>query len=107
MSITYFYCTCDIFILYTHTFLFLVPVTIQLFTKNTTVTEGNPINLTCHANGFPVPSVVWKKDGQEISSMSVLHIESSQRSDSGRYICIASNTLQKKEMETFVTVNCK
>ncbi|XP_068733616.1 neural cell adhesion molecule 2-like isoform X2 [Montipora capricornis] len=82
-----------------------VPVTIQPFTKNTTVTEGNPINLTCHANGFPVPSVVWKKDGQGIRSTSVLNIESSQRSDSGRYICIANNTLQKKEMETFVTVN--
>ncbi|XP_068686488.1 neural cell adhesion molecule 2-like isoform X2 [Montipora foliosa] len=82
-----------------------VPVTIQPFTKNTTVTEGNPINLKCHANGFPVPSVVWKKDGQEIRSTSVLNIESSQRSDSGRYICLANNTLQKKEMETFVTVN--
>ncbi|XP_068733585.1 uncharacterized protein [Montipora capricornis] len=82
-----------------------VPVTIQPFTKNTTVTEGNPINLTCHANGLPVPSVVWKKDGQEIRSTSLLNIESNWRSDSGRYICIANNTLGKKEMETFVTVN--
>ncbi|XP_068733656.1 neural cell adhesion molecule 2-like isoform X3 [Montipora capricornis] len=80
-------------------------VTIKTFTKNSTVTEGNPIKLTCHANGYPVPSIVWKKDGREICAMSVLNIASSNRSDSGRYICIASNTLEKKEMETFVTVN--
>ncbi|XP_068733652.1 neural cell adhesion molecule 2-like isoform X1 [Montipora capricornis] len=82
-----------------------VRVTIKTFTKNSTVTEGNPIKLTCHANGYPVPSIVWKKDGREICAMSVLNIASSNRSDSGRYICIASNTLEKKEMETFVTVN--
>ncbi|XP_034265503.1 hemicentin-1 isoform X1 [Pantherophis guttatus] len=65
-----------------------------------TVLKGNPVSLTCLANGIPTPTISWLKDGQTLSSnlrvtfenqKKGLHILNSEINDSGRYTCIASN----------------
>ncbi len=34
--------------------------------QNITVDEGNQITLNCHASGKPKPSILWKKDGDDL-----------------------------------------
>ena len=88
---------------------FPVPAQILSLTMNITVIEGNPIDLKCNATGYPSPIVTWKKDGRKLhSGISILHISSSRKSDSGAFVCIADNGVGREEMEvTFVTVYCK
>ena len=33
---------------------------------NTTATEGTQVKLTCQAEGKPKPSILWKKDGDDL-----------------------------------------
>ncbi|XP_047673954.1 hemicentin-1 isoform X2 [Tachysurus fulvidraco] len=65
------------------------------------VKEQQNITLTCEVTGNPVPEITWLKDGQPVSGeerlqvMShgrFLHITDAQVVDTGRYICLASNS---------------
>ncbi|CAH2311914.1 hemicentin-1 isoform X2 [Pelobates cultripes] len=69
-------------------------------TTELTFTEGNEINLECDARGMPTPTLTWHKDGQAIHPIShvlykdqgkYLRILESQITDSGNYICHATN----------------
>ncbi|XP_025019182.1 hemicentin-1 [Python bivittatus] len=69
-------------------------------TEEVTVVKGNPVSLVCLANGTPIPTISWLKDGQTLStSFHVtlenpkmgIHILKSEINDTGRYTCIASN----------------
>ncbi|XP_068685547.1 neural cell adhesion molecule 2-like isoform X1 [Montipora foliosa] len=84
-----------------------VPAEIQSLTKNITVRESSPINLTCDATGYPLPTITWRKDGRNMESVSnTLHIRSSTRRDSGAYVCVAANGVKEAvEMKTFITVH--
>ena len=61
--------------------------------------EGNELIIECRVSGFPLPTVVWMKDGnafigdQILSSEGVsrINISSSITEDSGVYTCTASN----------------
>jgi len=76
--------------------------------QNLTVNETNPIAVSCDASGFPEPSVKWKKDGQILSQPKQLSIQTSDRSDTGLYVCTASNGVgQDKTAQAYVTVQCK
>jgi len=88
---------------------FLVPATIKSLTGNVTVNETNSIDLKCDVYGYPVPAITWKKDKKELQQHTEkdLRIDSSSKSDSGKYTCAAQNFVRMVEMETFVTVNCK
>ncbi|EDO32136.1 predicted protein, partial [Nematostella vectensis] len=68
---------------------------ITLQPEPTVVREGNPLILSCAADGRPIPSYEWLKDGHVItdSSNSTLEIESASREDAGRYQCVASNRI--------------
>ena len=76
--------------------------------QNVTVNETNPIVLGCDASGFPKPSITWTKNGQVVSKLKQLYIQSSTRRDSGMYVCTASNGVgQDKTAKVYVTVQCK
>jgi len=82
-----------------------VPVQFTALPQNLTVNETNPIAVSCDASGFPEPSVKWKKDGQILSQPKQLSIQTSDRSDTGLYVCTASNGVgQDKTAQAYVTV---
>lgn len=76
--------------------------------QNVQVNEANPIVLSCDASGFPEPSFTWIKDGKVVSKSKQLNIQRSERSNSGIYVCTASNGVGKDKMaKAYVTVQCK
>ncbi|XP_039591708.1 hemicentin-1 isoform X2 [Polypterus senegalus] len=65
-------------------------------------TISNPVTFACDATGIPPPTLTWLKNGRPVenteslemhilSGGSKLQIARSQLSDSGTYICVASN----------------
>ncbi|XP_066015799.1 hemicentin-1-like [Pocillopora verrucosa] len=66
------------------------------------VKERKNVTLYCHATGNPLPAISWKKDGYSIGSNSrisysaksnELTIINVYRTDSGKYHCVASNSI--------------
>jgi len=86
----------------------LVPVQFTALPQNLTVNETNPIVVSCDASGSPEPSLKWKKDGQILSQPKQLSIKASDRSDTGLYVCTASNGVgQDMTAQAYVTVQCE
>ncbi|XP_061490015.1 hemicentin-1 isoform X5 [Rhineura floridana] len=60
-----------------------------------------PVTLQCIANGIPIPSITWLKDGRPVntarenirleSSGRILQIAKALMEDAGRYTCVATN----------------
>lgn len=65
------------------------------------VLEGASASLQCIASGVPEPSVTWLKndldlpldDRARVNDTGTLHLTDLQRTDSGVYRCVASNSL--------------
>ncbi|CAO1396859.1 unnamed protein product [Diamesa tonsa] len=66
------------------------------------VRENQNINMTCRADGFPTPKIIWRReDGQSITverkkkvmvyDGEVLHLTKLSRNEMGAYLCIATN----------------
>ncbi|XP_055611875.1 lachesin [Uranotaenia lowii] len=66
------------------------------------VRENLNINMTCRADGFPTPKIIWRReDGQSITverkkkvmvyDGEVLHLTKVSRNEMGAYLCIATN----------------
>ncbi|KAF7271304.1 hypothetical protein GWI33_015803 [Rhynchophorus ferrugineus] len=64
--------------------------------------EGSNVNLHCKANGFPMPSITWKREtgemiklpnGREVANVegNFLNLTRVSRQQMGPYLCIASN----------------
>ncbi|OXB72513.1 UNVERIFIED_CONTAM: hypothetical protein H355_016382 [Colinus virginianus] len=77
------------------------------------VKEKNSVTLTCEVIGNPVPQIIWIKDGQPLmedkdhkflSRGRFLQIASAQVSDTGRYMCVASNTAGDKSKSYILKV---
>lgn len=58
-----------------------------------TVDYGRPATLTCNAEGNPIKSISWMKDGVLLSQHNepVLRIEQVRRDDKGMYQCFVRN----------------
>uniref|UniRef100_A0A3Q3K3Y4 Hemicentin 1 n=1 Tax=Monopterus albus TaxID=43700 RepID=A0A3Q3K3Y4_MONAL len=78
-------------------------------------TISNPVTFACDATGIPPPSLSWLKNGRPIenteslemhilSGGSKLQIAWSQLSDSGTYMCVASNVEGKAHKSYHLTV---
>ncbi|XP_016971969.1 protein amalgam [Drosophila rhopaloa] len=74
------------------------PVIAESTPKSTLVTEGQNLELSCHANGFPRPTISWAREhnavmpaGGLLLSEPILRIRSVHRLDRGGYYCIAEN----------------
>lgn len=69
--------------------------------KNVLVTEGQNLEITCHADGFPQPTISWARgpggfttimpDGGHTKAGPTLHVKQVHRLDRGGYYCIADN----------------
>ncbi|KAM7356647.1 dpr-interacting protein delta isoform 1-T1 [Cochliomyia hominivorax] len=66
------------------------------------VRENQNINMTCRADGFPAPKIIWRReDGEEIAvekkkkvlvyDGEVLPLTKVSRNEMGAYLCIATN----------------
>ncbi|KAJ8035212.1 Neural cell adhesion molecule 1 [Holothuria leucospilota] len=79
-------------------------------TINTTITRdqvftwvGNPVNVTCHWEGYPTPKVIWKRGGWRLNSTDAVFYNFGNGSSSaevtpteldfGSYVCEASNRI--------------
>ena len=65
-------------------------------------TEGKEVVLSCDADGNPVPIISWTRDGSLVNTSGrfsfsadkrQLTITNVNRTDSGKYRCVASNKL--------------
>lgn len=89
--------SCDLFSSYLHSFVQLLIVfisespSIANKTDPPTVFTGDSFILNCSANGYPTPVVRWFKDGSLIYQNTSLAFPSLNQSDTGLYMCNASN----------------
>uniref|UniRef100_A0A4W3JWV4 Hemicentin 1 n=1 Tax=Callorhinchus milii TaxID=7868 RepID=A0A4W3JWV4_CALMI len=77
-----------------------VPPMIEESPQAVAVHINQPAVLTCAVSGLPSPQVTWRKDGTVLSTSNLryslsgdgsLHIDSAQVTDTGRYLCMATN----------------
>ncbi|XP_052894002.1 lachesin isoform X2 [Anopheles moucheti] len=75
---------------------------IESTSSSVAVRENQNINMTCRADGFPTPKIIWRReDGQSITverkkkvmvyDGEVLHLTKVSRNEMGAYLCIATN----------------
>ncbi|XP_064556455.1 protein amalgam [Drosophila montana] len=74
------------------------PVISESTPKSTLVTEGQNLEVSCHANGFPTPTISWAREqnaimpaGGHVLNEPTLRIKTVHRLDRGGYYCIAQN----------------
>lgn len=70
--------------------------------SNHTTLENNPLTLSCTVRGYPVPEVIWYKDGEEVDLK-----ENLTRRDSGQYLITASNGVATVNVTVEIAVMCK
>lgn len=65
--------------------------------------QGQTISLPCRVKGYPLPKIIWTKNGQPlldqrkvVASNGTLNIKNLQRNDKGWYVCTAVNTKGNK-----------
>ena len=73
--------------------------------ENRTASPGDHVVFTCAVEGLPAPSIIWLRDGLEVtdrkaqtyqgrdSIISELHIGSVEKHHFGKYTCQAANTI--------------
>uniref|UniRef100_A0A8D8ZRN9 Lachesin n=1 Tax=Cacopsylla melanoneura TaxID=428564 RepID=A0A8D8ZRN9_9HEMI len=74
------------------------PVISDNSTRSVIVSEGQSVNLYCYANGYPQPTISWRRDnsaalstGGSIYRGNMLHIPNITKTDRGTYYCVAQN----------------
>jgi len=75
--------------------------------RELTVVDGNVLYLVCEAEGFPAPSVTWKKNGMVLQTninKTVFIIDDTVDKDAGEYECEAANTLGTVSYTVEVTI---
>uniref|UniRef100_A0A915CRF4 Ig-like domain-containing protein n=1 Tax=Ditylenchus dipsaci TaxID=166011 RepID=A0A915CRF4_9BILA len=78
------------------------------------VNVGRSATLMCPATGSPEPTIAWLKDGRSFDYSSTKHrftnsarqlqILEASGADSGRYTCIATNSVGAADLDIFLTV---
>uniref|UniRef100_T1IV66 Down syndrome cell adhesion molecule n=1 Tax=Strigamia maritima TaxID=126957 RepID=T1IV66_STRMM len=93
-----------------------VPPKIIFSNSNLVITKNERLFLPCVASGHPTPDYIWSKettsgnyeniysnDRIEVGS-GLLVIEKTQNTDSGRYMCMASNEVNSVKISIQVTI---
>ena len=85
--------------------------------QNETRKEGENVTFTCNAVGNPAPTFSWTKDGSVVNTTSritfnennkTLTITNVIRGDSGEYICVATNNVNRVESNpSTLNVQCE
>ena len=93
------------------TLLYTVTPTITKKSKTkVTVVEGNVLYLVCEAEGFPSPSVTWRKNGKVLQTninKTIFIIDDTSEKDAGKYECKASNAVRTVSYTVEVTIKGK
>lgn len=94
-----------------------LPVWIDVPPKNTDAVVNDTVELECVGRGNPSPTITWQKNDQNINfannpryfqkSSGSLQISRSQKSDSGKYTCIATNSIGSKRANASLRVLSK
>ena len=91
--------------------LFAVRPLVSLHQGPVYVTKGDNVTLpTCHVTGHPTPVVTWSKwfgqlpQGRVQSNNSVIKLLHVRKSDSGGYLCTATNLLGSVVQKTLLVV---
>lgn len=70
----------------------IAPLSANIEPQVQTVDYGRPATLTCQAEGNPIKSITWMKDGAALGHTdTVLRIEAVRREDKGMYQCFVRN----------------
>ena len=79
--------------------------------RESKVSVGDNLTLTCNVSGDPLPEVTWSKDGQTLKLFNVtgpvLHLVNVTRKDVGSYKCTAKNKVGEVSHPAAVNVECK
>ena len=72
--------------------------------------EGNPLLLVCEPDGFPVPVIIWTKNGKLLmgsENKTEFIIHDTSKEDAGKYKCEASNIAGRASYTCTVEVTGK
>ncbi|XP_072176576.1 hemicentin-1-like [Diadema setosum] len=93
----------------------MIPPSIMPGPSSWTTQVGGQVDLPCRADGFPMPEIVWYKDGQPVnpytnarirqSAFGTLQILNVDQDDAGEYSCYVSNDAGKASKHVTLTVN--
>ena len=109
--------------LYCNRFVLLLgPPVVEMIPPALSTLRGVPANFTCHAEGFPLPTIEWMKQNGSVESVisannanfkinshlgsSQLIVQNTSTADSGYFICKASNYVSDTA-RAFLGVVCK
>ena len=90
--------------------LHIVPTITKKSKSKVTVFEGNVLYLVCEAEGYPTPSVTWKKNGKVLQTnvnKTDFIIDDTSAKNAGKYECDASNTIGTVSYTVEVTIKGK
>ena len=76
--------------------LYTVPTITNKSKRRVTIFEGNVLYLVCDTEGYPTPSVTWKKNGKVLQTnitRSDFIIDDTSEKDAGKYECEAVNSV--------------
>ncbi|RXN06313.1 hemicentin-1 [Labeo rohita] len=91
-----------------------VPPTIKDGPQSVSVHINQPVVLECVVNGVPAPRITWRKHGSILAGNNPryrfgedgsLHILSAQVTDTGRYLCMATNQAGTERKRVDLQVN--
>lgn len=76
------------------------------------VVEGNVLYLVCETEGYPMPSVYWKKNGKVLQANVMMSktdfiIDDTSEQDNGKYECEASNPVGTMSYSVEVVIQSK
>ncbi|CAH3162892.1 unnamed protein product, partial [Pocillopora meandrina] len=73
--------------------------------RNQSVTYKSPLQFNCSLSGFPIPEVLWTKDGVNLdNNNNTFTINRVTYGDAGEYTCSANNSEGKIESAFHITV---
>ena len=80
--------------------------------ENITALDTTPLRIWCPARGVPKPDITWTKDGQPLPITMGVNVDNDgtltigyvQVSQSGRYVCTATNIKGEDSVATYVKV---
>ena len=80
------------------------PPEINTDLKNQSVAYNSSLKFICSLRGFPIPEILWTKDGVNRSNNNTLTIRQARLEDSGQYTCSAKNSEGSKNSTFWIEV---
>ena len=75
--------------------------------KNQSVTYKSPLQFRCSLSGFPIPEILWTKDGVNLGNNNTFTINRVTYGDAAQYKCSANNSEGKSESAFHIIVTGK